>query len=593
MKILGISAFYHDSAAALVVDGHIRAAAQEERFSRIKHDRGFPRQALAYCLREGGLQLRDVDRVVFYEKPFLKFDRLIETWLAFAPRGFAAFRHSLPGWLGERLFQKRILLRELEQLGDCAMGDRLLFAEHHRSHAASAFYPSPFSEAAVLTVDGAGEWATTTLSMGSGASLETLRELRFPHSLGLLYSAFTAHLGFAVNSGEYKLMGLAALGEPRHAAQILEHLIDLKADGSFHLAQSYFDYCTGTTMTNPRFARLFGPARAPAEAITPRHADLAASVQAVLEEVMLRLTRAVAGDTGARNLCLAGGVALNCPANARIRADGRFEQVWVQPAAGDAGGAIGAALLAHFETEGVPRACPGHDGMAGALLGPAFAQAEIEAELAKLGATYQVLDEPALMRRSAAGLAAGKVVGWVQGRMEFGPRALGNRSILADPRDPGMRARLNDRIKEREAFRPFAPAVLAEDAAAWFEATEPSPYMLFTTALAKPRRIASDATGFARLDQPLSELSAVTHVDYSARLQTVDADTNPKFHALLTAFKQLTGCPVLLNTSFNGADEPIVCTPRDAYACFLAHRLDLLVIGNCVLDSAEQAGRQV
>ncbi|WP_265942361.1 carbamoyltransferase [Dechloromonas sp. A34] len=583
MNIVGISAYYHDSAAALIVNGRIIAAAQEERFSRCKHDRRFPARALAYCLQEGGLSLNDVHHVVFYEKPFLKFDRLIETWLAFAPQGLAAFRHAMPTWLGERLFQKQQLIRALEECGGRNIADRLLFSEHHRSHAASAFYPSPFDDAAVLTLDGAGEWATTTLSIGSGTRLETLREQRFPHSLGLLYSAFTGHLGFAVNSGEYKLMGLAALGEPCHAQQIFDRVIDLKPDGSLRLDQSYFGYCTGLTMTSRRFEELFGPARQPGEALTAHHANLAASIQAVTEEVVLRLTRAIARDTGARNLCLAGGVALNCLANSRILRESGFEEVWIQPAAGDAGAAIGAALLAHHELGGDRPLGRGIDDMAGALLGPAYSQAEIEAELNKVGARYVVLDDPELIAATASALATGQIVGWMQGRMEFGPRALGNRSILADPRRPDMRDRLNLKIKEREAYRPFAPAILAEDVADWFAPAITSPYMLLTTEIATHRRVASEATGFDRLKSPLSELPAITHADHTARLQTVSTATNPHFHALLSEFKALTGCPVLVNTSFNGADEAIVCSPTDAYTCYRKHGLDLLVIGNCLL----------
>jgi carbamoyltransferase len=588
MVLLGISAYYHDSAAALIRDGAIVAAAQEERFSRHKHDRAFPHQALSYCLREARIAPQAVDQVVFYEKPFLKFDRLVETWLAFAPRGFAAFRAALPVWLGERLFLKNLLARELRRAG---LGDgaaRLLFAQHHDSHAASAFYPSPFNDAAVLTVDGVGEWTTTRVSMGSGKQIKALRELRFPHSLGLLYSAFTTHIGFEVNSGEYKLMGLAPYGQARHLDAIFDHLIDLKPDGSFRLDQQYFNYCTGLSMTSPRFAARFGPARRPGEPLTQHHADLAASVQAATEQVLLRLTRGIARDTGARHLCLAGGVALNCVANGKILRDAHFEKVWIQPAAGDAGAAIGAALHAYYGLTGAVRTLDGRsDGMQGACLGPAFEQAEIEADLNGLGAPFEVMDDAEMIACTARALADGQVVGWMQGRMEFGPRALGCRSILADPRVPGMRDRINTKIKQRETFRPFAPAVLREDAAEWFDLHVDSPYMLLVAEVAAGhRRPAASAQGFVRLDQVLSDIPAVTHVDHSARVQTVSAQQHPRFYALLAEFKALTGCPVLLNTSFNGDDEPIVCTPADAVDCFKRTGLDLLVIGNCVLARA-------
>lgn len=592
MILIGISAYYHDSAAALVRDGVVVAAAQEERFSRRKHDRAFPAEAVRYCVREAGLAFEAVDHVVFYEKPFLKFDRLVETWLAFAPRGFAAFRHALPAWFGERLFLKGMLERELQQLGGGTLAARLLFSEHHLSHAASAFYPSPFDEAAVLTVDGVGEWTTTMGSHGRGNTLEPILELRFPHSLGLLYSAFTSHLGFEVNSGEYKMMGLAPLGEPRYRQQLLDHVIDLKQDGSFRLDQRYFNYCTGLSMTSRQFAERFGPPRRPDESLTQHHADLAASVQAVTEEAMLRMARALAHDTGARNLCLAGGVALNCVANSKILRDGCFDNVWIQPAAGDAGGALGAALHAYYALTGAARVADGrNDRMAEACLGPAFDQAEIETCLRDLNAVFEVLPDRELIAGTARALADGQVIGWMQGRMEFGPRALGNRSILADPRGPRMRDLINGKIKQREAFRPFAAAVLRSDVAEWFDLATDSPYMLLVANVAAHhRRPVEDPRGFARLALPLSDIPAVTHADYSTRIQTITAESQPRFHALLAEFKALTGCPVLLNTSFNGGDEPIVCSPPDAYRCFMDNHLDELVIGNCRLRRDYQAG---
>ncbi|HSE78919.1 MAG TPA: carbamoyltransferase [Alphaproteobacteria bacterium] len=596
MRILGISAFYHDSAAALVDDGRIVAAAQEERFSRRKHDSRLPRQAIEYCLAEGGVGLGEVDHVVFYDKPFLKFERLVETYLAFAPRGFPSFAMALPLWLKEKLFQKDLLRRELAGYApDYDWTRRLLFAEHHQSHAASAFYPSPFEEAVVLTMDGVGEWATTSAAIGRGSRLETVREIHFPHSLGLLYSAFTYYTGFKVNSGEYKLMGLAPYGEPKYAQTILDHLIDIKADGSFRLNLDYFDYCTGLRMTNERFDALFGRQfRRPEQLLTQRHMDIAASIQAVLEEVVLRLTRALAQETGIANLCLAGGVALNCVANGKILRDGAFKRLWIQPAAGDAGGALGAALACHYWFKGGPRRLPnGLDAMQGAYLGPQFATADIEARLAAAGARFAVMPEADLIERAARELAAGKALGWFQGRMEFGPRALGNRSILADPRAPAMQKMLNLKIKYRESFRPFAPSVRREDVAEWFELDDDSPYMLLVADVRRERRRAMSADeralfGIDKLNVPRSEIPAVTHVDYSARVQTVHADTNPRYHALLSRFKELTGCPVLVNTSFNVRGEPIVCTPEDAFRCFMGCELDTLVVGDCHLAKADQ-----
>ena len=574
MRVLGLSAFYHDSAAALVEDGRIVAAAQEERFTRRKHDAGYPRHAIDFCLRRGGLAPADVDRVVFYDKPFLKFERLLETAVAFAPRGFRFFSLAIPVWVREKLFQKELLRRELRALApETDWAARLLFAEHHQSHAASAFYPSPFHEAVVLTMDGVGEWATTSVAVGRGDELEMTREIHFPHSLGLLYSAFTYHAGFRVNSGEYKLMGLAPHGEPRYAPLILERLLDLKEDGSFRLNLDYFDYCAGLRMTNGRFDELFGgPPRAPESPLTQRHMDMAASAQAVLEEAVLRLTRSLRRETGIPNLCLAGGVALNCAANGAVLRDGAYDGVWVQPAAGDAGGALGAALAASHRLLGEPReGGAGRDAMQGAFLGPEFGTDEIRSALDAAGARYETLPEDALLAATAEALADGQVVGWFQGRMEFGPRALGARSILADARDPAMRETLNAKVKLRESFRPFAPSVPRADVGDWFGIGRDSPYMSFTAAVREG-----------------ADIPAVTHVDGSARLQTVHADTNPRFHALHEAFRARTGCPVLVNTSFNVRGEPIVCTPEDAFRCFMGTDIDRLVIGDCFLRKEEQ-----
>ena len=597
MRILGISAFYHDSAAALVDGGRIVAAAQEERFTRRKHDAGYPRRAIDCCLRQGGIGLAEVDRVVFYDKPFLKFERLIETSVAFAPRGLRAFAAALPAWVGDKLFQKGVLRRELAAAAPGVdWNGRLLFAEHHVSHAASAFYPSPFRDAAVLTLDGVGEWATTAAGVGRGGDLALTRELHFPHSLGLLYSAFTQYAGFQVNSGEYKLMGLAPYGEPKYARLILDRLIDLKADGTFRLDMDYFGYCTNLRMTNARFDALFGaPAREPGAAITQLYMDVAASAQAVVEEAVLRLTRSLRAETGLPRLCLAGGVALNCVANGRVLRDGRFDDVWVQPAAGDAGGAVGAALAASHGLLGEPRpvVAPGAagDAMRGALLGPEFTPGEIRRALGAAGARYAELSDDDLLAAAVAALAEGKALGWFQGRMEFGPRALGNRSILADARSPSMQRTLNLRIKHRESFRPFAPSVPRADAADWFALDRDSPYMLFTAPVKPERRRAGGAAGSA-VPGPggfgRSEIPAVTHVDHSARIQTVHPETNPRFHALLTAFKARTSCPVLVNTSFNVDGEPIVCTPADAWRCFMGTDIERLAIGNCFLRKEDQ-----
>ena len=596
MRIIGISAFYHDSAAALVVDGQIIAAAQEERFSRKKHDARFPHHALAYCLEEAGFTLSDIDYVAFYDKPFLKFERLLETYLAFAPKGFRSFRMAIPLWLKEKLFQKQLLRDELSAFDSTFDWEsKLLFTEHHQSHAASAFFPSLFDEAVILTMDGVGEWATTSVAFGRGNHLEMRKELHFPHSLGLLYSAFTYYTGFKVNSGEYKVMGLAPYGEPRFANLILDRLVDLKPDGTFRMDQSYFDYCAGLRMTNAKFDALFGgPARTPEELLEQRHMDLAASIQAVTDEIILRLTRSIAAETGAENLCLAGGVALNCVANGKVLRDGKFRRIWIQPAAGDAGGALGAALAAYHLHKGQPRRLENQlDAMQGAYLGPAYDDDECADRLKRAGARFGRLGGDQAIERAASDLADGKALGWFQGRMEFGPRALGNRSILADPRSSSMQSTLNLKIKYRESFRPFAPAVLRNDVAEWFNLESESPYMLLIADLAKHRRRTMTAEeqalfGIEKLNVPRSEIPAVTHVDYSARVQTVHAETNPRFHALLSAFKRKTGCPVLVNTSFNVRGEPIVCTPEDAFRCFMGTELDVLSIGNLYLRKSEQ-----
>ena len=594
MRTLGISAFYHDSAAALVEDGRIVAAAQEERFTRKKHDSSFPKNAIAFCLDEAAASLDKIDHVVFYDKPFLKFERLLETYIAFAPRGFRSFRMAIPLWLKEKLFQKSVLNGELKHFAESFDIARLLFCEHHLSHAASAFYPSPYEEAVVLTMDGVGEWATTSAAMGSGKNLEVFQEIHFPHSLGLLYSAFTYYTGFKVNSGEYKVMGLAPYGESKYKSLILDNLIDLKADGSFRLELSYFDYCTGLTMTNERFSALFGqPVRTPDKPLTGFHMDVAASIQAVLDEAVLRLTRSIAKKTGAKNLCLAGGVALNCVANGSVLRDGAFENIWIQPAAGDAGGALGAALAAVHIFNNQPRKTNGSDGMFGSFLGPSFSQADIERRLMALGARFRVVSEDEMIEMVVKALVGQQAVGWFQGRMEFGPRSLGARSILGDPRSPTMQRNLNLKVKYRESFRPFAPSVLREDVSDWFELESDSPYMLLVAEVRKNRRRTMNPDehalfGIDKLNIARSEIPAVTHVDYSARIQTVHANTNPLFHRLLTHFKEKTGFPVLVNTSFNVRGEPIVCTPEDAFRCFMGNELDLLVIGNCILHKAAQ-----
>lgn len=572
------------------------AAAQEERYTRIKHDSAFPENAISYCLEEAGLDLDQIDYVAFYDKPFLKFERLLETYLAFAPKGFSSFRMAMPVWLKEKLFQKDLLRKQFQKFDpQFDWQHKLLFAEHHLSHAASAFFPSPFDEAVILTMDGVGEWATTSVAIGKANGLEMTREIHFPHSLGLLYSAMTYYTGFRVNSGEYKVMGLAPYGEPVYKQLILDHLIDVKQDGSFRLDQKYFDYCTGLTMTNRHFDALFGgPARKPEEPLSQRHMDLAASVQAVTEEVVLKLTRSLAAETGIKNLCLAGGVALNCVANGKVLRDGAFENIWVQPAAGDAGGALGAALAAfHLHCSG-PRQVPASgDSMQGSYLGPSYPQHDIDHRLGQLGARFETLDEPQMISLTAQALADGKAIGWFQGRMEFGPRALGGRSFLGDARSPGMQKQLNLKVKYRESFRPFAPSILREDVADWFDLDSDSPYMLMVASIAEKRRRQMTAAenalfGIAKLNVARSEIPAVTHVDYSARIQTVHADTHPQYHALLSAFKALTGCPVIVNTSFNVRGEPIVCTPEDAFRCFMGTDTDLLVVGNAILWKKDQ-----
>ena len=595
MYILGISAYYHDSAVALLRDGEIIAAAQEERFTRKKHDASFPAKAMEYCLAEAGISLDQVDYVAFYDKPFLKFERLLETYLAFSPRGFESFRIAISVWLREKLFLKDLLINELKcNAPGYDWDNRLRFSEHHLSHAASAFYPSPFEEAAVLTMDGVGEWATTSLAIGRGNKLEVIKEIHFPHSIGLLYSAFTYYIGFKVNSGEYKVMGLAPYGEPLYKQLILDHLIDLKPDGSFRLDQTYFNYCTGLTMTSQKFHELFGaPPRKSDEKLDQRHMNLAASIQAVTEEVVLRLTRSIRRETGLKNLCLAGGVALNCVANGKVLRDGSFDGLWIQPASGDAGGALGAALAIHHIHLDQPRVATGKDRMRGSYLGPSFDQKDIESRLTAVGAKFIVLDDCALFETCATALAEGKALGWFQGRMEFGPRALGGRSILGDARSSAMQSLLNLKVKYRESFRPFAPSVLREDVTVWFELDCDSPYMLLVADVVKSRRRAMTEAeqamfGIEKLNVSRSDIPAVTHVDYSARIQTVHVDTNPRYHALISAFKRKTGCPTIVNTSFNVRGEPIVGLPEDAFRCFMGTEIEVLAVGNCLLIKEDQ-----
>jgi len=597
MKILGISAYYHDAAAALVVDGEIIAAAQEERFTRIKHDSDFPVNAVRFCLRHAGLKPSDLDFVAFYDKPFMKFERLLETYLAFAPKGFESFRQALPLWIKEKLFQKDMLVRALgDSLGkDVDWRQKLLFSEHHLSHAASAFFPSPFESAAILTMDGVGEWATTSLAVGRGNDISVQREIHFPHSLGLLYSAFTYYTGFKVNSGEYKVMGLAPYGEPKYAAAIRENVIDIKEDGSFRLNLDYFDYCTGLRMTNSRFDALFGgPPRTSEARLGQREMDLAASIQAITEEVVLKLARSIRNETGERNLCLAGGVALNCVANGKLLRAGVYDDLWIQPAAGDAGGALGAALASHHIFQKQPRPpTTARDRMKGSYLGPIDDIETIKSQLTAAGAKFEVLSDHELISRTAQALAAGQAVGWHQGRMEFGPRALGGRSILGDARSPSMQKLLNLKVKFRESFRPFAPSVMREHVADWFELDGDSPYMLLVADVKPEQRIAMTAEqqalfGIEKLNVARSTIPAVTHVDYSARIQTVHEDTNPRYYALIKAFRDLTGCPVVVNTSFNVRGEPIVCTPDDSFRCFMGTDIEVLAVGNAFLEKKNQ-----
>jgi carbamoyltransferase len=595
-NILGISAYYHDSGAALLQNGELVAAAQEERFSRKKHDPRFPVSAIRFCLEERGLTVADLDRIVFYDKPLVKFERLLETYLNYAPNGFRSFLAAMPVWLKEKVFLKDTLRRELAAMGNCKTKELppLMFAEHHQSHAASAFYFSPFERAAVLCLDGVGEWATTSTWIGNGASLDPLWEIQFPHSLGLLYSAFTYFTGFKVNSGEYKLMGLAPYGEPRYADVIRDKLLDLKEDGSFRLAMEYFNYCTGLTMTNDRFAALFdGPARSAESALTQREMDIAASIQVVTEEVVLRLARSLQRETKEDYLCLAGGVALNCVANGRVLREGPFKDIWIQPAAGDAGGAIGAAATIWHQYDRKPRVVNGHDFMRGGFLGPRYSRSQIVAALDEVKAHYEEIEDDVFYDRLALLLEQENVIGWFQGRMEFGPRALGGRSIIGDPRSAKMQSIMNLKIKYRESFRPFAPSVLAERVGDYFEQATPSPYMLIVAPLRKELRIPlteeqKKLFGIEKLKLKRSELPAITHVDYSARIQTVHEDTNPRYYKLLQAFERRTGCAVLVNTSFNVRGEPVVCTPTDAYRCFMRTEMDYLVVENMLLDKKQQ-----
>ncbi len=595
LNILGISAYYHDSAAALIRDGRIEYAVQEERYSRKKHDSRFPAHAVQFCLDAAELHVTDIDHIVFYDKPLVKFERLLETYVAYAPRGFRSFVTAMPVWLKEKLYLKSLLKKELAALGGVNKEQLppLRFAEHHQSHAASAFFPSPFQRAAVLCMDGVGEWATTSVWLGECETLTPHWEIDFPHSLGLLYSAFTYFTGFKVNSGEYKLMGLAPYGTPKYAQLIEDELIDIKEDGTFRLDMDYFNYATGLTMTNKRFADLFGgPPRRPESEITQREMDIAASIQKITEKAVLRLGRTIHREMDVKYLCLAGGVALNCVANGRLLREGPYEDIWIQPAAGDAGGAIGAALASWHQLGG-PRTVNRNDSMRGSYLGPRFDGSESQRRLQSFGAKYADHDEPELLRRVAALLAQEKVIGWFQGPMEFGPRALGGRSILGDPRSPKMQSVMNLKIKYRESFRPFAPAVLAERVSDYFELDRSSPYMLLVAPVTRALRLSirenqKQFSGFEKLQVPRSRIPAITHVDYSARVQTVHESTNPRFYALLKEFDRQTGCPMLVNTSFNVRGEPIVCTPEDAYRCFMRTEMDYLVVENLLLGKSDQ-----
>jgi len=597
MYILGISAFYHDSAACIIKDGEIIAAAQEERFTRKKHDDSFPYNAIQFCLKFAQINAEKIESVVFYEKPFMKFERLLETYLAFAPKGFSSFAKAMPIWIKDKLFQKSMLVKELNRtLGEKVnWREKLLFSEHHISHAASAFYPSPFESAAILTLDGVGEWTTTSVAIGKKSDLKVIKEIHFPHSLGLLYSAFTYYTGFKVNSGEYKVMGLAPYGKPKYADLIHKKLIDVSKDGSFQLDMSYFNYATGLTMTTNKFNDLFGgPPRGPEAELTQREMDLAASIQKVTEDVVLEISKNIRRETGESNLCLAGGVALNCVANGVLLREKIFDNIWIQPAAGDAGGALGAALSAwYLHCNGERVISSQNDAMKGSYLGPEYTNTEIENELITCGAIYKKLSENDLIEEVASALAKEKAIGWMQGRMEFGPRALGGRSIIADPRSPTMQKQLNMKVKYRESFRPFAPSVLSENVSEWFEIDAASPYMLLVAGVKKDKRCTMSPEeeklfGIDKLNVPRSSVPAITHVDYSARIQTVHVDTNPTYHAVISRFKKKTGCPLIVNTSFNVRGEPIVCSPTDAFKCFMGNELDLLVIGNYLLIKENQ-----
>ena len=594
-SILGISAFYHDSAACILKDGKIIAADQEERFTRKKHDPNYPHNAIEFVLKFANLKLSEVDQIVFFEKPFLKFERLLETYVAFAPRGFVSFAKAMPLWIKEKLFQKNYLFNRLkEHDNDYKSDENIFFSDHHLSHAASAFFPSPFEEAVILTADGVGEWATTTVAIGKKNYLEIKKEIHFPHSLGLLYSAFTFYTGFKVNSGEYKLMGLAPYGSPIYQDKI-KKLLDLKNDGTFRLDQTYFNYATGLTMTNEKFNKLFGqkPRNPQNEKITQFHMDIAASIQKVTEEIMINLAKSIRKDYGIKNLCLAGGVALNCVANGKILQEKIFDDIWIQPAAGDAGGSLGAALALWYIEQGNSRSVNLNDDMKGSYLGTEFTQNEIERELKSLGANFEIINYDELINKTAEILSNEKAVGWFQGRMEFGPRALGGRSILGDPRSDKMQKNLNLKVKYRESFRPFAPSVLKEDLSKWFELNVDSPYMLLVANINSTKKIEmtneqNKLFGIDKLNIKRSQIPAVTHVDYSARVQTVSKDTNPRYYDLISKFKEKTGCPVIVNTSFNVRGEPIVNTPTDAFNCFMGTELDYLVIGNCILDKSKQ-----
>ncbi len=594
-SILGISAFYHDSAAAILVDGKIIAAAQEERFTRIKHDASYPFNAIEFVLKYSGLKLNEVDQIIFFEKPFLKFERLLETYVAFAPKGFTSFCKAIPIWINEKLFQKKFLFNQLKKHdSNFKNTEKMFFSEHHLSHAASAFFPSPFEEAIILTADGVGEWATTTVAVGKQNSLEIKKEIHFPHSLGLLYSAFTYYIGFKVNSGEYKLMGLAPYGKPNFVDKIYK-LVDIKEDGTFRLDQSYFNYATGLTMTNDKFNKLFGnkPRNPETENLTQFHMDIACSIQKVTELIMIRLARSLKSEYGSNNLCLAGGVALNCVANGKILKEKIFKNIWIQPAAGDAGGSLGAALALWHLEQNNPRNVVSTDNMNGSYLGPEYEQNEIEIQLKNIGANFIVLEDDELIERTAEDLSSGNAIGWFQGRMEFGPRALGARSILADPRSENTQKNLNLKVKYRESFRPFAPSILREDLSDWFDLDTDSPYMLLVTNIQKQKTLETTEDqdklfGIEKLNIKRSEIPAVTHIDYSARIQTVHKETNKKYYKLIKKFKEKTGCPVIVNTSFNVRGEPIVNTPKDAFNCFMGTELEKLVIGNCYLDKKDQ-----